>query len=167
MSITSIAMELGVSRPQYETDWTSEAWIPWWIWTAVAAVVLVVGIRSGHRFSRIPAIIGLPLAVAALVFLCIAQNQMFRHSTDMGAVFLIFCAFALVSIVAGAVAYMAYDNQIIAWVPGVILGGVGGVLGMLNEIVERTAAFTGLTQFGVVFFVIIGAVIVVNKVRSS
>jgi hypothetical protein len=155
MTTLMIAAELGQARPDHAMDWNETAWILWWSFTAVATLLFVVGVRSVASRSRIPELFGWLMALASLVFLCVAVAQMLRHAPSWPDLWPIFWAFVLISLITSAATLTLSSRA--ALVVLVVLGGIGTLLGLGNEWTERAAAATGLTQFGFILFVVVGA----------
>lgn len=155
MTALMIATKLGEARPDHAMDWNETAWILWWSFTALATVLFVVGVRSAASRTRIPELLGWLMAVASLVFLCVAVTQMLRHAPSWPDLWPVFWAFVLVSLITSAATLTLSSRA--ALVVLVILGGIGTLLGLGNEWTERAAAATGLTQFGFILFAVVGA----------
>lgn len=106
------------------------------------------------------------MAVASLVFLCVAVTQMLRHAPSWPELWPIFWAFVLISLITSAATLILSSRA--AMFVLVVLGGIETLLGLGNEWTERSAALVGLSQIGFIVFVVVAAVALFSwaKVRA-
>ncbi|MCZ2403556.1 hypothetical protein IV498_10275 [Paenarthrobacter sp. Z7-10] len=103
---------LGTPTLEHAPDWNTTAWIIWWSLTGLAVALYLVGVNSISAYSsRIPAGVGVVMAVACYVFLFVAVAQMFTHSPDGKLIGIILLVFLVIAGVTGIAAAMALSGR--------------------------------------------------------